>query len=112
MHREQEVHRFESSTKTTPLPGLTLELIVTSPQKIICKIKGFVVDSRRWSKYSSHEIMLRDKVLRDKVKNKLCRMERMGTITTTEQPIKWVNPIFLARKPHREMFVSAFILLI
>lgn len=48
-----------------------------TPQ-IICKEKGFVVDGRRWSKlspsYSSHELMLKDKV-----KNELCWMEGLAS---------------------------------
>lgn len=77
--------------------------------QIICEEKDFVVDSRRWSKLSRIQAMKSCEETKSRMN---CVDGRMGTITTIEQPIKWLKPIFVVRKPHREMFVSALILLI
>ena len=77
--------------------------------QIICEETGFVVDSRRWSKLSRIQAMKSCEETKSRMN---CVDGRMGTITTIEQPIKWLKSIFVVRKPHREMFVSALILLI
>ena len=42
-------------------------------------------------------------MLKDKVKDELKRMEKMGVITKVEQPTKWVNPMVVVKKPNGDV---------